>query len=70
MSWDSENGTFKVVINHEEQYALWPDYLAAPAGWTEVGMRGAKEACLAYVETHWTDMRPRSLRIAQDGTGT
>ena len=64
MSWDSPETQFDVVINHEEQYSIWPDYKVLPEGWTKVGQHGSKEACLTYIETVWTDMRPLSLRIA------
>jgi MbtH protein len=51
-----------VVMNHEEQYSIWPASRAIPAGWTAVGEPGSKAACLEYVERTWTDMRPRGLR--------
>ena len=56
--------TFVVVINHEGQYSIWPDYLKIPRGWTATGKQGNKQECLEYVDTHWTDMRPASLRRA------
>lgn len=62
MSWDSEDTVFRVVINHEEQYSIWPDYLEIPKGWTAVGKVGKKQECLDYIKETWTDMRPLSLR--------
>lgn len=53
-----------VLINHEEQYGLFPQELAIPSGWREAGFSGSEEACIAYVDQHWTDMRPLSLRQA------
>ena len=53
---------YKVVINHEEQYSIWPADREPPLGWQEVGMQGLKAECLAYIKDVWTDMRPRSLR--------
>lgn len=64
MSFDNENGIFKVLINHEEQYSLWPSYKKIPGGWEDVGIEGDKPACLDYINKHWTDMRPASLRRA------
>jgi MbtH protein len=64
MSFDSETTQFRVVINHEEQYSIWPDYKAIPEGWKSVGIDGDKQTCLNYIETTWTDMRPLSLRKA------
>jgi MbtH protein len=53
---------YKVVINHEEQYSIWPADRELPLGWQEVGTQGLKAECLAYIKDVWTDMRPRSLR--------
>ncbi|MCC6607385.1 MAG: MbtH family NRPS accessory protein [Anaerolineae bacterium] len=53
---------YSVVVNHEEQYSIWPADRAVPAGWQTVGYQGSKEACLAYINQVWTDMRPLSLR--------
>ncbi|HEX8198978.1 MAG TPA: MbtH family NRPS accessory protein [Isosphaeraceae bacterium] len=53
---------FKVVVNQEGQYSLWPADRENPAGWTDAGRSGPKEECLAFVEEVWTDMRPLSLR--------
>src|SRR4051812_10286835 len=66
MSWndpDREDTTiYKVVMNHEEQYSIWPEYKANPPGWNEVGKVGPKAECLAYIKEVWIDMRPLSLR--------
>jgi MbtH protein len=53
---------YKVVINHEEQYSIWPADRELPLGWQEVGTQGLKAECLAYIKDVWTDMRPLSLR--------
>ena len=31
---------YKVVVNDEEQYSIWPADREAPAGWREVGPEG------------------------------
>jgi uncharacterized protein YbdZ (MbtH family) len=60
---DREDTTiYKVVVNHEEQYSIWPAYKENPLGWNDVGKSGPKAECLAYIEEIWTDMRPLSLR--------
>jgi MbtH protein len=51
-----------VLINHEEQYSIWPSYKPIPLGWKVMGDERTKEECLAYVEEVWKDMRPLSLR--------
>ncbi|MER5716475.1 MbtH family NRPS accessory protein [Streptomyces sp. NPDC002132] len=53
----------RVVVNHEEQYSIWPLDADIPVGWRAVGKEGTKEECLAYVDEVWTDMRPLSLRL-------
>ena len=59
---ENEEAQFLVVVNHEEQYSIWPAYRELPAGWRAVGQGGKKADCLRYIDEHWTDMRPRSLR--------
>jgi MbtH protein len=55
-------GIFKVVVNDEEQYSLWPSARQNAPGWRDAGKSGTKAECLAYVNEVWTDMRPLSLR--------
>jgi uncharacterized protein YbdZ (MbtH family) len=59
---DEDQDIYRVVINHEEQYSIWPEYREMPAGWNEVGVSGTKQVCLDHIEQVWTDMRPLSLR--------
>ena len=54
--------TYKVVLNHEEQYSIWPAHRENAPGWRDAGQTGTKAECLAYIEKVWTDMRPLSLR--------
>jgi MbtH protein len=53
---------YKVVVNHEEQYSIWPADRENALGWNDAGKTGTKAECLAYIEEVWTDMRPLSLR--------
>lgn len=53
---------FKVVLNHEEQYSIWPAERENPLGWRDAGKSGSREECLAHIKEVWTDMRPLSLR--------
>ncbi len=65
MGWDDDDGrTYKVVINHEEQYSIWFADREVPLGWKDAGFKGTKKECLKYIEEVWTDMRPLSLRKA------
>ena len=55
---------YVVVVNHEEQYSIWPAGRDVPSGWTVVGEPAQRDACLDYFEEVWKDMRPLSLRKA------
>ncbi|MFZ5639069.1 MAG: MbtH family protein [Pseudomonadota bacterium] len=62
MSDNDDDLIYRVVVNHEEQYSIWPVNRDIPAGWRDVGKQGTKAVCLEYIGEVWTDMRPLSLR--------
>lgn len=64
MVWDEPGQKFLVVMNGEGQYSIWPDFKDIPEGWERSGFIGNKEDCLHHIDQVWTDMRPRSLRLA------
>jgi MbtH protein len=64
MSIDDPETIFRVVMNPEEQYSIWPDYRPIPGGWRDTGFSGKRVDCLAHIDAVWTDMRPLSLRRA------
>lgn len=57
-----ETMIYNVVVNHEEQYSIWPAHRENPRGWKNVGESGTKHECLEYIKNVWVDMRPLSLR--------
>lgn len=59
--FDDPDGSFFVLVNDEGQHSLWPAFAEVPAGWRIVHGEAGRDACLEYVEEHWTDLRPRSL---------
>ncbi len=60
---DSEDTiNYNVVVNHEEQYSIWPADRENALGWNDAGKSGTKAECLEYIKEVWTDMRPLSLR--------
>jgi MbtH protein len=59
--FENENASYYVLCNDEGQYSLWPDYLDVPNGWQIAHGPAIKKDCNAYIETVWTDMRPKSL---------
>jgi MbtH protein len=67
---DQDQTTYKVVLNHEEQYSIWPADRECPLGWREAGKSGPKDACLAYIKEVWTDMRPLSVRKQMEAART
>ncbi|MDQ3265990.1 MAG: MbtH family NRPS accessory protein [Myxococcota bacterium] len=62
MDIPEDKTVYKVVVNHEEQYSIWPSDRENAPGWTDSGKSGSKEECLAHIKEVWTDMRPLSLR--------
>ncbi|WP_030835523.1 MbtH family protein [Streptomyces sp. NRRL S-475] len=65
-----EETRYVVVVNHEEQYSIWPLGREIPEGWKDAGREGPKDACLAHINEVWTDMRPLSLRLKMETENT
>jgi MbtH protein len=67
--FESPDARFKVLVNQEQQYSIWPADLRVPGGWTETGVTASKAECDRYLEATWTDLRPASLRtwMAEQG---
>ena len=45
-SEDANASFYKVVVNHEEQYSIWPVDQENPLGWRDAGKTGPKAECL------------------------
>lgn len=69
MSEGEDTLQYKVVVNHEEQYSIWPADRENPLGWQDAGKTGTKAECLSHIEQVWTDLRPLSLRKRMDEAG-
>ena len=54
---------FRVIVNEEEQYSLWPSEKTIPDGWSDTEVTGTADECKQWVDVNWTDMRPKSLRL-------
>jgi len=67
MNETDDKTTYRVVLNHEEQYSIWPAHKKNALGWRDAGKEGSKAECLAYIKEVWTDMRPLSLRKKMEG---
>ncbi|MET9522745.1 MbtH family protein [Streptomyces coeruleorubidus] len=70
MSQQSATTEYRVVLNAEEQYSIWPAGRELPAGWSAEGTQGTREECLARIDEVWTDMRPLSLRRRMETQAT
>lgn len=68
--FEDPDGTYAVLVNDEGQHSLWPTFVDVPDGWRLVHPDDSRQACLDYVENHWTDMRPQSLVDAVNGGDT
>ncbi|MER6380614.1 MbtH family protein [Streptomyces sp. NPDC001250] len=67
--FDDREGRFQVLLNGQGCHSLWPVFAEVPAGWTVVHPADTREACLAYVEAHWTDLRPTATALAPSPAG-
>jgi len=65
--FEDQGGAYIVLVNEEGQYSLWPLFIDVPSGWTVAYQENTREACLAWIDAHWTDMRPKSLIKAMEG---
>jgi MbtH protein len=70
MADEREDSTiYKVVVNHEQQYSIWPAHRENALGWSDADVQGSKQACLDHIKEVWTDMRPLSLRQKMEEQG-
>ncbi|HEX3647190.1 MAG TPA: MbtH family NRPS accessory protein, partial [Pseudonocardiaceae bacterium] len=46
----SDEETFRVVRNDEDQFSIWATDRDLPAGWHDAGFTGSKVDCLAHVD--------------------
>lgn len=58
----NDRSTYKVVVNSDDMYSIWPADRGMVRGWRETGRKGSKKDCLKYIEEVWTDLRPPELR--------
>lgn len=60
--FDDPEATYRVLMNEEGQYSLWPSFAAIPPGWHVVHEEDSRDVCLDYVASNWTDMRPNTSK--------
>jgi MbtH protein len=66
--FEDEQASYLALVNDEGQHSLWPEFADVPAGWTIVFGPDGRQECLDYINENWTDMRPKSLIEAMDGS--
>ncbi len=64
--FEDPDASYLVLINDEGQHSLWPVFADIPEGWEKIFGEAGRQDCLDFIETNWTDMRPRSLIKAMD----
>ncbi|MQY09517.1 MbtH family protein [Actinomadura macrotermitis] len=65
--FEDPEGRYLVLVNDEGQHSLWPSFAEVPAGWTVAKAEDTRQACVAYIDQNWTDLRPKSLIEAMGG---
>jgi MbtH protein len=65
--FEDTDGVYLVLVNDEGQHSLWPEFVDVPEGWNTAFGPTDRDACLAYIEREWTDLRPKSLIEAMEG---
>jgi amino acid adenylation domain-containing protein/thioester reductase-like protein len=58
---------FVVVLNDQDQHALWRAGLEVPPGWRRASAALARSECLAAIDGDWPDIAPASVRAAAAG---
>jgi MbtH protein len=42
---------YKVVVDHEDRYSIWPARKENPLGWRDIGKAGLRAECLSYIRS-------------------
>lgn len=48
---------YKVVVNKEGKYSIWPADRENALGWSDAGKQGEKQECLKWIEKKETAVR-------------
>lgn len=59
--FDDTQGLFTILINAQQQYSLWPQQCAVPAGWTVVCEAQSQEACFRWLEQQRDVLQPATF---------
>lgn len=57
--FDEQDKTYLILVNELNQHSIWPDALPIPDGWRVIHGPSERHMAVNFVDTHWTDLRPR-----------
>lgn len=63
---DDLAATHQLIVNDQEQFALWPVARQAPAGWRSIGRTGTRESLTEYLREILVETLPAPL-LRSDG---
>lgn len=58
--------THQLIVNDQEQFAVWPSRRRVPAGWRPVGRTGTRESLTEYLREILVETLPAPL-LRSDG---
>ncbi|WP_035805130.1 MbtH family protein [Kitasatospora mediocidica] len=61
--FEDADSTYVVLVNDQNQHSLWPNHIEVPAGWTTAFGQNNRQACLDYIDQHWTDLAPQRVAV-------
>ena len=64
-----DRAIFKVLVNQENEYSIWPADRENALGWDDAGKTGTNEECEAYIKEARTARRPPSRGNEPDERG-
>ena len=68
MNEENDNIIYKVVVNHEEQYSIWPDARQNPLGWNG-RQQGRYQGRMSGIHQDSMDGHAPAELEKEDGTG-
>jgi MbtH protein len=66
VSGPDETVTHQLIVNDQEQFAVWPATRRPPAGWRPVGRTGTRESLTEYLREILVETMPAPL-LRSDG---
>jgi MbtH protein len=50
---------YRALVNHDEQYSIWPVDREILPGWMDAGKTGTRQEVMAWIEEVWNPNRSR-----------